>query len=86
MSVCVYVVEELLVDVNASDDSGSFFISSTSQSSRKIRILVSGSYMISSLDQRLVALLGCDVKFAEVLQKHAALCHLKLVSFIISVM
>jgi hypothetical protein len=71
MPVCAYLVEELLVDVNASDDSGGFFVSSPSPSSRKSRILASGGNMIPFLDRRLLALLACDVKFAEVvLQRH----------------
>jgi hypothetical protein len=79
MPVCVYLVEELLVDVNASDDSGRLFVSSHFPSSRKSRIVASCGYMISFLDRRLLALLAllaCDVKFAEVLlQRHHIYCH-----------
>ena len=56
MSVCSYLVEELLVDVNASDDSGRLFVSSHFPSSRKSRIVASCGNMISSLDQSLLAL------------------------------
>lgn len=52
MSMCAYLVEELLVDVNATDDSGGFFVSSPSPYLRKSRIQASRSNTISSVESR----------------------------------
>jgi len=55
MAVCVYMVEELLTDVNASDDEGGFFCFFPCLVFLPLLEQEKNPHMVTSLDQRLVA-------------------------------